>query len=238
MEMAIHRGRGTLERGIARFVSPSRFLAAKLVQAGVARKRIRVIVNGVDPSAFPAATGPGEGFLYAGRLSREKGVGTLLAAVERSPGLRLTVLGRGPEEAALRERASRQAAGRVEFAGHLPRGELLARIRAARAVVLPSEWYENAPLSALEALASGVPVVAARIGGLPEIVRDGRTGLLFEPGHVADLREQLERLAGDPALASGLGRAGRRMIETEYTLDGQAESMLELLSEVSSSTSR
>lgn len=238
LEMTIHRARRTLERGIARFVAPSRFLAGKLIQAGMARERIRVVVNGVDPEAFAPARGAGEGFVYVGRLSREKGLGTLLDAVERSPGLRLTVLGSGPQEEALRTQAALKAPGQVEFLGYRPRSELLERVRSARAVILPSEWYENAPLSALEALASSVPVVAARIGGLPELVRDGQTGLLFEPGSVAGLRECLERLIRDPALAVELGRGGRRMIETEYTLAGQVESMLELLGEVAPSTSR
>lgn len=238
LEMTIHRARRTLERGIARFVSPSRFLAEQLAEAGAPRDRIRVVPNGVDPAAFPVAEGRGDGFLYVGRLSHEKGIATLLDAIGKVDGARLAVLGAGPMEDALRARAGRVAPGRVEFAGHLPREELLERLRGARAVVLPSEWYENAPLSALEAQACGVPVIAARIGGLPEIVRDGRTGLLFRPGSADELAVQIARLAHEPGLAEQLGRGGRRVIEEEFTLAGQVEAMLGLLEEVASSASR
>jgi glycosyltransferase involved in cell wall biosynthesis len=238
LEMTIHRLRRTLERGIAHFVSPSRFLAERLVEAGTPRERIRVVPNGVDPEAFAAADGPGAGFLYAGRLSREKGVGTLLDAIGKVTEAGLAVLGTGPLEAELRAHAERVAPGRVEFTGFLPREELMVRLRAARAVVLPSEWYENAPLAALEAQACGVPVVAARIGGLPEIVREGRSGLLFTPGSADDLAVQLGRLAHEPGLAERLGQGGRTVVGEEFTLAGQAAAMLGLLEEVASSASR
>ena len=83
-----------------------------------------------------------------------------------------------------------------------------------------------------------MPVVAARIGGLPEIVRDGQTGLLFSPGNARELSEQLDRLAQDPPWAHSLGGGGRRVIETEFTLSQQVQTMLELLQEVRSSVSR
>jgi glycosyltransferase involved in cell wall biosynthesis len=215
-------------------VSPSRFLAGKLAQFGWSADRVRIVPNGVDPARFTTAERPGSGFVYAGRLSREKGLATLVAAVERAPGVRLVVAGTGPEGESLRRKASPS----IELAGHLEREALLARVRGARALVLPSEWYENAPLAALEALASGVPVVASRIGGNPEIVRDGETGLLFEPGDAEGLAERLRRLEGDPQIAQQLGRRGREMVQQEYSLSGQVARMLAILEEVASSGSR
>jgi glycosyltransferase involved in cell wall biosynthesis len=234
IEMTVQRLRGTLRRGIRTFVSPSTFLARKLEEFGWPADRVRVVPNGVDPSRFAVADRPGSGFLYAGRLSREKGLGTLFAAVDRASGVRLAVAGEGPAEEELR----RSASARIELAGHLERKELLARLRGARALVLPSEWYENAPLAALEALASGVPVVASRIGGNPEIVRDGETGLLFEPGDAEGLAERLRRLEADPQLAQRLGRRGREIVEREYSLSTQVSRMLGILEEVASSASR
>ncbi|MFN8179472.1 MAG: glycosyltransferase [bacterium] len=237
VESTFHRARGTLERGIRVFVAPSRFLAAKVVEMGF-RGSVRVVPNGLDVEAVSAAASPGAGFLYAGRLSREKGVATLVEAVGRTRGARLALAGAGPEEEVLRRVAAAKAPGRVEFLGVLPREELLARVRASRAVALPSEWYENAPMSALEALASGVPVVASAIGGLPEIVRDGESGLLFAP-HAADqLASCLERLESDAALARRLGEGGRRLVEREHRLSDQVARMLDILGEVASSASR
>ena len=237
LESTLHRARGTLERGIRVFVSPSRFLAAKVAEMGF-RGNVRVVPNGLDVDALPTAVSPGDGFVYAGRLSREKGVATLLEAVGRTPRARLTVAGEGPERPALERLAQHVAPGRVEFLGALPRERLLERVRAARAVVLPSLWYENAPMSALEALASGVPVVASAMGGLPEIVRDGETGLLFAAGSVDGLASRLTLLAEDAALARRLGEAGRRLVEREYRVSDQVSRMLQILSEVASFASR
>jgi glycosyltransferase involved in cell wall biosynthesis len=234
LEMTVQRLRGTLLKGIRTFVSPSRFLRRKLEEFGWPVDRIRVVPNGLDPARFEPAGGPGTGFLYAGRLSREKGLPTLLRAVERVPEARLVVAGTGPSEEELRG----SAGDRVEFVGHLERSELLKRIRSARAVILPSEWYENAPIAALEALACGVPVVASRIGGNPEIVRDGENGLVFEPGDSEGLAERLASLAADPALAHRLGGRGREIVEREYSLSAQVEGMLAILEEVASSGSR
>jgi glycosyltransferase involved in cell wall biosynthesis len=237
-EMTWHRARRTLERGIRRFVAPSRFLAGKLGEFGVDAASVRVVPNGVEPAAFPVATSPGAGFVAAGRLSREKGLATLLHAVARADGVRLTVCGTGPLDAELRREAERLAPERIRFVGHLDREALLARIREARALVLPSEWYENAPVAALEALASGVPVVAAAIGGNPEIVREGETGLLFPPGDAAALAARLSDLERDPGRARALGAKGRDTVEREFDLADQVRRMLEILEEVAPSASR
>ena len=236
-EMTFHRWARTLERGVARFVSPSRFLGEKLVEFGVARERVRVIPNGIDASRFETAVAPGSDFLYVGRLSREKGLPTLLKALEQVPRARLTVTGTGPEERALRQEAQRLGS-RVRFTGHLSRDGLLKRVRESRAVVLPSEWYENAPIAALEALASGVPVIASEIGGLPEIVRPRETGLLVPPGDPARLADALEVLEDDGELAFRLGARGREVVEREYSLTGQVDEMLSVLQEVASFASR
>lgn len=237
-EMTWHRRARTLERGITLFVSPSRFLRDKLLSFGFARERIRVVPNGLDSAAFPRAEGPGSGFLYSGRLSAEKGLGGLLAALGRVPEARLTLCGTGPDEPELRALAQREAPGRVQFAGHLGRQELLARIRGARAVVLPSACYENAPMSVLEALACAVPVVATDLGGTGEMVRDGVNGLLAPAGDTEALSERLIRLERDPDLAARLGRAGRGIVESEYSLDAQVSTMLSIFGEVAPSASR
>jgi glycosyltransferase involved in cell wall biosynthesis len=181
---------------------------------------------------------PGRGFLYSGRLSREKGLATLIEAIGRREDLRLTVVGSGPEEERSRRLAEERAPGRVSFAGRIDREDLLSRVRGARALLMPSEWYENAPMSALEALASGVPVIATATGGLPELVRDGETGLLVPPGDPEALAQAMGRLQGDDGLAIGLGRAARSLVEAEYTLAGQIGSMLSILEEVRSCASR
>ncbi|MDP6528319.1 MAG: glycosyltransferase [Gemmatimonadota bacterium] len=232
--MRAHRT-GSVRDGVAAFACPSRFMAEKIHGAGYPRDRIQVVPNGVDPSAFVPASAPGEGFLYAGRLSREKGLDTLLRAVSRS-GVSLTIAGTGPEEDRLRASAAANGLD-VHFTGRLTRDDLVARMRASRAVVLPSEWYENGPVSVLEAFASGVGVIGADTGGIPEMVRPHKTGLLFPPGDSDALAESMSALESDPDLAFEMGRNARCVVEEEFSLGRQVRTMLDLLQEVSSSAS-
>jgi glycosyltransferase involved in cell wall biosynthesis len=237
LEMVWHRAARTLERGIRLAVSPSRFLAEKLVEFGVDSARVRVVPNGVDLAGLAPAQRGGEGFLFAGRLSLEKGVGRLLEAVGQAPSVRLAIAGEGPLEETLRRRAEEIAPGRVQFLGSLPREALLQRMRESRALVLPSECYENAPMVALEALGSGVPVIGARLGGIPEMVRHRVTGILVEPANAEALAAAIEEMEQDAESAQRWGRNGREMVSQEYQLDRQIERMVAILEEVSSSAS-
>jgi len=152
--------------------------------------------------------------LYVGRLAPEKGVIHLLealpAVVALVPDARLVLAGGGPEEARLRARAAELGVtGRVELPGPLDAATVEREIARAGVVVLPSIWIENAPLSALEALVAGRPLVATAVGGLPELVVDGETGLLCRPRDAADLAEKLARVLGDAELAGRLSRGAR-----------------------------
>ena len=117
------------------------------------------------------------------------------------------------------------------FEGHVPRGRVPALLAQARLLVLPSR-YENFPLSLLEAMSCAVPVVTTRVGGIPEMVADGETGLLVAPGDPEALAAALRRLVGDPALARRLGDAGRRAIETTYSWEAVATRIVDLYGEV------
>jgi glycosyltransferase involved in cell wall biosynthesis len=109
------------------------------------------------------------------------------------------------------------------FCGQVDSEEIAEGYRGARFLVVPSEWFEGCPLVILEAMSFGLPVIASRIGGLPELVDEGVTGLLFEPGDSVDLAEKLTLLWGDPELCRSMGIAGRRKAvkhfnEREYWL--------------------
>lgn len=148
--------------------------------------------------ALPVKTG--KNFLYFGRLSSEKGVETLVRAFAELTGDEtLSIVGFGPEEERLR--LLTQELGleeKVTFLGPVYGDDLQVLLREARAVVVPSEWYENTPYALLETLASGTAVIAARVGSLPERVRDGYNGFLFTPGDAHDLAEKIRGLASVP----------------------------------------
>ena len=158
------------------FVCPSRFLAAKMAEAGVFPQRLRHLPHFIDIRDVAAKTQPGGPALVAGRLSPEKGVDVAIRSLGLLPGGRLEIAGTGLEEERLRRLADRVAPGRVRFHGLLPKAEMHRLMLDASVVVMPSRWYENQPMVALEALARGVPVVGSRLGGLPELVRPGEIG--------------------------------------------------------------
>ena len=217
-ETVLHRLLGSYERHVDRFVVPSRFYIDKLVEWGWPRERFTYVPNFVDVEALKPSPGEegGAAFLYVGRLSPEKGLRTLIAAAAGA-GRPLHIAGSGPEETDLRRLAAGLGA-EVRFLGHLGGEALHGAIGAARALVLPSEWYENAPMSVLEAYAVGRPVIVSRMGGLPELVREGETGWTFASGDADDLAAVLGRVAALPAAQiRRCGAAGRRWVEAEFS---------------------
>jgi len=206
-EALVHRALRSYERGVSLFTAPSRFLADKIAAGGVAPERIVHLPNALPldagtlecPYAPPPVRDAPE-LLWVGRLSYEKGLATLLAAVARARRpLRLVIVGDGPEEESLRRLAGElDLGGKARFLGRRPRAEIPGLLAAADAAILPSEWYENAPLSVLESLALGRPVLASRLGGTPELVEDGETGWLFEPRDADALAACLDDWAAAP----------------------------------------
>jgi len=200
-------------------------------------EKVDVLPNGVDAARWQVApdrvaaarrrwAGEGPLLAYGGRLVHEKGVQDLLAAlprlVRRHPGLRLVVAGTGPAAAALRERARALRLGRsVAFAGFIPDADLAALVAAADCAVVPSR-YEPFGLVALEAAAAGTPVAAADVGGLAEIVADGRTGVRFAAGDPAALAAAVDRVLADQVLARRLVRNARAVLAAEHTWAGVA----------------
>jgi glycosyltransferase involved in cell wall biosynthesis len=237
VEAVLHRLLGSYQRCVDRFVVPSRFYAGKLVEWGFPADKFRHIPNFVDVPRYQPEFAPGERYLYFGRLAHEKGLHTLVraAAAVRA---KLAIAGTGPELESL-QRLVAETGADVQFLGYLSGATLHAAVRSARAVVLPSEWYENAPMSVLEAYALGKPVIGARIGGIPELIREEVTGFQFESGDQALLAAALVRVAttSDARLAE-MGRAGRAWVESEFTAGVYLERMLALYGELGVATAR
>ena len=183
----------------------------------------RVIPNGVDPALFsPLAEEPPLPlvFFFAGRLDDQKGVDVLLEAFRRLPrGPRLRLAGTGPQEEEYRRLATSLGIdGEVRFLGAVPRPKLATLMCESHVFVLPSR-YENLPLGVLEAMACARPVVAARVGGVAEMVEDGVEGLLVDPDDPHVLALALRRLNEDAPLRKRLGEAGRARVAGRFTWD-------------------
>jgi glycosyltransferase involved in cell wall biosynthesis len=182
------------------------------------------IPNYVDARLFRPKFEPGNYALYFGRLAPEKGVATLIRSVAKS-GISLKIAGVGPEDAALRQLASELQA-RVEFLGFQSGDVLHDLIRGSRCVVLPSEWYENAPMSILESMALGKPVLGSRIGGIPELIEEGATGWLFASGSVEELSQRLLEIQGmPPGRIQVMGQLARTLVEARFTRARYAEAI-------------
>lgn len=216
LESSLHRMLGTYDKCVDKFIVPSEFFKTKLSEWGVDASKMVHVPNFVDASAFEPSDAAGDYFLYFGRLAPEKGVGTLLQAAANA-GVKLVLVGTGPEEEALRAKAATLDVD-AEFLGYQT-GEALHKIvREARAVVLPSEWYENGPMSVLESYALGTPVLGADIGGIPEMIRDGETGGIFPSENAAALTETLVNYAAlDNAVVREHGRTAREWVSDAYS---------------------
>jgi glycosyltransferase involved in cell wall biosynthesis len=221
---------------VARFLAPSRFLGRTVVAHGLPAEKVQTFGYCLRRDAYPTGSG-GAHALYAGRLSHEKGVRTLLQAMARVPGLTLRIAGTGPLEAELRADAERLAPGRVHFLGYLDASSLRQELAGSAFVVVPSEWYENQPYAILEAFAAATPVVGAAIGGIPELVEPGRTGALFEPGSVEGLAEVLAVMASHPQ-REAMGRAARAHIEERFDPQRHVSALLDIYREAAGAPGR
>lgn len=220
------------ERTVRVFICPSRFMADKMASWGEPPSKLRVVPNPTDASDRPALRDGGY-VLAAGRLSPEKGIETLIRAAASLPSVPLRIAGSGPEEARLRSLAASLGATNVTFLGFLRKADLESERRRAMALAVPSVWYENAPLAVLEALADGLPVIASRIGGLPELVEDGVNGLLVEPRDVEAWRAAIRAFADLPSDGKDrMADAGRKTAAERFSWEAHLAELTRLYASV------
>ncbi len=215
-------------RGLSAYLCASRAMLELAARAGLPRGRLALVPYGFDRATFAEQPHPGgDYFLFTGRLEREKGVHHLLRALSLLPSpVRLVVAGRGREEEALRRQVARLGLTGVEFRGWVEGAERDALYRGALATVLPCDWFEAFGLTVVESFLHGKPVIASRVGGLPEVVEDGENGLLVVPGDPVGLAAALERLWGDRGSAARMGARGRALAEERYGSDRHHDDLL------------
>lgn len=200
----------------------SQFAGDQLVEMGISRDRIHMVPNFSPTLGFARAAAAEPTWVLMGHLGPEKGPLVVVDAIARGAPGKLVVIGGGPLESELRRRIAQHQLP-ITFLGVLDGADRFDVVRRAWAVILPSLCFENGPLVVLEAFALGVPVVASRIGSIPEYVTDGVTGRLFTPGDDADLARVLGELASDPAarerLSVGAQQAGRQRFAQSILAD-------------------
>ena len=215
LEMYLHHRLLNIYGLVDAFISPSKFLIEKVAEMGF-RAKIFHLPNFININEFhPCDSKDKKVIAYFGRLSEEKGLYTLLSAV-KGLDVKCKIYGDGPIKEDLERKIREEQLSNVSLMGHIPQQKLKTNIQKSMFVVVPSEWYENNPLSVLETFALGKPVIGSRIGGLPELIKDHRTGLIFEKGNSGDLREKISYLLDNPRRITEMGKNARRLAEREF----------------------
>lgn len=211
--LGLHRRLGTYQDKITRYIALNQFCRDKFVEAGLPRVRMAIKPNFIDLPrlAKPDTPASRSGALFVGRLSAEKGIATLVEAARIYPAAQLDVIGSGPQMPLL------QGMPNIRLHGWQTAPDIYARMHSSAYLVLPSLWYENFPRTLVEAFACGLPVIASRLGAMAELVRDGQTGLLFEPGSAADLARKLQWADDHAEAMLRMGQNARYEYEQRYT---------------------
>lgn len=230
-ESAAHRITGAYRDRLDRVICPSRFYLEKHAEWGWPRERLVYIPNDFVVPPIDAVPAPGDYLCYFGRLSFEKGLATVVRACAVA-GMKLELVGEGPEEARLRQLAAETGA-QVTFHGRQSGEALFGVVRGARACVLASEWYENAPKSVLEAFGLGKTVIGADIGGISELIAPGVTGWLFPSGDAGALAQVLAMVqsTADETLVA-MGGAAATFAQREFSTDLYLRRMRALYAEL------
>jgi glycosyltransferase involved in cell wall biosynthesis len=227
LEMYVHRALCNYYGMVDLFISPSRFMTQKVLSMGLQPKEILTLPYFIETHDItPSYTWKNREIIYFGRLSREKGIKTLISAV-KGLDVKLTVIGSGPLQEDLSRYVSDNRMQNVSFIPYMERSELLVRLQDCMFTVVPSEWNENYPNTVMESFACGKPVIGADIGGIPEMVMNDRTGLTFEPGNGDDLREKILLFLSNPERITAMGRKARKFIQTEFTEDDYYRKFIE-----------
>jgi glycosyltransferase involved in cell wall biosynthesis len=215
--IAVHHWWKTWRNQVDTYVVPSACIRGKLIQGGFPADKIVVKPNFVDPDPGYRYERGTEYAVFAGRLSREKGATMLVDVWRRISELPLLIAGDGPEAPGVRNFVESAGIKNIQILGYKPRDELMRIVKGASFLVFPSQWHETFGLAVVEAFACGVPVIATRLGAIPELIDDGRTGLMFSPGNPVDLVEKIKWAIRNPQEMDAMRIAARAEYERHYT---------------------
>lgn len=217
---------------VDRFICPSKFYKQKLIEFGIEEKKVEYIPNFVDSEKFEPSYEYEDYFIYIGRLSEEKGIMTLLEAMNQVKESKLKIVGTGPLAEAVSNRIKQMKLSNVELLGFKSGDELKNIIQKSRFMVIPSEWYENGPMSVLECMAYGKAILGSNMGGIPELIEDGKTGYVFKAGNQNELASKINLLLQNELLTVDMGKMARTRIENIYDKKHHYDKIIKVYNEV------
>lgn len=224
---------GVNRRFVHRYIALTKFSANRLIASGVSPEKIKIRPNFVEIDSFADTQEVrGNTFVFAGRLSQEKGLFWLLNAWSQLREFRLLVVGDGPLRAELESICLQQSLP-VQFLGLIDRESLIKLLHTASGAIIPSLCFEGGvPLTLLEAMGAGAPVIASRIGGIPEFIMHGKHGLLVDPGSEVDLSAAVRRIATDSSLRNSMRREAKLQVARECGREKSLQTLIDIYSNV------
>jgi glycosyltransferase involved in cell wall biosynthesis len=228
LEMYLHKIILASYKLINVFISPSKFLISKCNEWKIDVSGFKHIYNFVDLEKIKPVQELGHGLIYFGRLAEEKGIMTVLEAMKLLPEINLMVVGSGPEENKIKKFIKENDLKNVTLLGYKSGNELYNLIGDARLIIAPSIWYENNPISILEAFALGKPVIGTDLAGIKELVIAEKTGLLFEAGSSEDLKRQIAKFYFDERLITEMGKNCQEFIKENCDPEAHIKKIIEV----------
>jgi glycosyltransferase involved in cell wall biosynthesis len=214
--LTVHRWKRTWSEKVDVYIALTDFARNKFIQGGLPAEKIVVKPNFVSLNTTHTKSDRNYA-LFVGRLSPEKGITTLIRTWQRLNYIPLKIAGSGVLLNELKSYLTHENLNYIDFLGHCTREQIVALMRNALFLILPSEWYENFPVTIAEAFACGLPVITSKLGSMQEIVEDGKTGLHFEPGNITDLASKVAWAWNHRTEMETMGENARKEYEAKYT---------------------
>lgn len=214
----LHDAFGLYEKNIDLFIAPSRYIRQKYIEYGYDKRKIIHLNNFINTIDYGENNCLERDYvLYFGRIQEHKGVGLIIEAAKRLPSINFIIMGDGSEKSKLQRKVIANNLKNVTFLPHLPLNKMKNILARARYVLVPSVWYENQPYTILETFALGKPVIASRIGGIPEVVINKKNGFLFEPGNINEFTRKILELWENKIKTKRMGVYARKLINERFS---------------------
>lgn len=218
IEGKYYRSKKIYSKRIDKIITPSEFYKKKLEEDGISSEKIEALHNFIDLNDYNVKT-EDEGYaLYYGRIIKEKGILNLIKAFKDIKNAKLYIAGDGPDIEKVKKYIHKNNMEEsVKLLGFLSSDKVKEYVRKARFIVVPSIWYENCPYSVLETLAIGKPIIGSNLGGIPELVKDNETGLIYNYNNVKELEERMNKLFNNKEIALQFGKNAKEIAKKDFS---------------------
>ena len=229
IEGKYYRWNKIYSKKIDKIITPSEFYKTKLEEDGIDGNKIVALHNFIDIEDYNVET-KDEGYaLYYGRIIKEKGVLNLIKAFRDIENHKLYIAGDGPDiEKVKKYIKDNKLEEKIKLLGFLSSDQVKEYVRKARFIVVPSVWYENCPYSVLETLAMGKPIIGSNLGGIPELVKNNETGLIYKYNSIKELEEKMNDLFNNKAKAKEFGDRAKIVAKEDFSKEAYYEKIINI----------